>query len=223
MSRKKRYMAVKNKKYSQVGERIRELRGKLSQEEFAKKLGVSFRTYQRYDTGERIPHPHVLSRIAEKFNTTVDWILTGNLNIEKSITLELAKKSFHLKDLAEELEKINVCILKLKLAEAKQGATEEELKKISMISGDEEKLLDFVRKFAQENIGEAEQVKHFEQISSRSPLYTILLRIEKMFNKGEKNKIDVIKAVLTALESDKDDKREKVFEVVKALIDYSID
>jgi len=208
------------RKYIQIGERLKELRGDLSQEEFAKEIGVSHKGYQRYESGERVPHPHVLSKIAEKFDTTVDWILTGNLNIEKAIILEWAKKSHHLEDLADELEGITTRILKLKVAEAKENATEEELEKISKIvaeAEDEKKFLDLVRKRIADSIEDALEVKHFDQISQRSPLYSIFRQIEKIFNKGEKAKIDAIKTLLTAFESNKDDVRAKI-DVLKAFV-----
>ena len=97
-------MDVNSKKYVQVGERLRELRGKISQEEFAKKISIPFRTYQRYEVGERIPHPHVLTRIAEIFDTTTDWILTGNLNIEKARMTERLKRMSYLEDIVENFE-----------------------------------------------------------------------------------------------------------------------
>ena len=210
-------MVVETKKYLQVGERLKELRENLSQEEFAKKIGVSFRTYQRYEVGERIPHPHVLSKIAGLFGTTIDWILTGNLNIEKAIILERAKESHYLEDLVERLEGITARIVKLKFAEAKENATEEELEKISKMVEDEKKFLDLVRKLIADNIEDAKEVKHFEQISQRSPLYSIFRQIEKIFNKGEKTKIDALKILLAAFESDKGDNRAKI-EAFKALV-----
>lgn len=210
-------MDIEVKKYSQVGERLKELRGNLSQEEFAKKIGISFRTLQRYEVGERIPHPHVLSKIAEKFDTTVDWILTGNLNIEKALILEGAKRSHYLEDLVEKLEEIRARTFRLKLIEGKENATEEEMEKISKILEDENIFLNLMRKMIEENVEQAKEVKYFEQISHHSPLYSIFRQIEKMFNKGEKAKIDAIKTLLTAFESNKDDNRPKI-NVFKALV-----
>lgn len=198
-------------------DRLRELRGTLSQEEFSKKIGVSLRAYQRYESGERVPHPHVLSKTAELYNTTVDWILTGDLNIEKAIILEYAKMSSYFEDIVEKLEQITARRLKLKLAQAKENATEEEQEKISKIFEDEKTFLDLMKKIIKENKEEAEEVKHFNQISSRSPLYSIFRQIEKIFNKGEKVKIDAIKVLLAAFESKKDDDRAKI-EVFKVLV-----
>ncbi len=94
------------KKYLQVGERLRELREKLriSQEEFAKRLQISPRGYQKYEAGERVPHPHKLTKIAEMCDTTVDWILTGELNIDKARMMERLKRAHTMEELVEQLE-----------------------------------------------------------------------------------------------------------------------
>lgn len=186
--------------------RLRELRGTLSQEEFSKKIGVSLRAYQRYESGERVPHPHVLSKIAELCDTTIDWILTGDLNVEKAIILEWAKKTHYLEDLVEKLEQITVRTLKLKLA----AVPKEEQETISKIYKDEKSFLVLVKKLIEENIKEAKEVKHFEQISHRSPLYSIFRQIERLFNKGETAKIEALKTLLSAFESDPDDDKAKI-------------
>lgn len=186
--------------------RLRDLRGTLSQEEFSKKIGVSLRAYQRYESGERVPHPHVLSKIAELCDTTIDWILTGDLNVEKAIILEWAKKTHYLEDLVEKLEQITVRTLKLKLA----AVPKEEQETISKIYKDEKSFLVLLKKLIEENINEAKEVKHFEQISHRSPLYSIFHQIERLFNKGETAKIEALKTLLSAFESDPDDDKAKI-------------
>ncbi len=60
-----------------VGERIRAVRGKQTQTEFANLLGVKKQNYiSRYERG-RIPSPDLLVRIAEVGRVTTDWLLTG--------------------------------------------------------------------------------------------------------------------------------------------------
>ena len=61
----------------EIGQRIRRLRGPLSQKEFAAKLGISFRTYQNYEAGKRMPHARVLNEMARMLSLPVEWILTG--------------------------------------------------------------------------------------------------------------------------------------------------
>jgi transcriptional regulator with XRE-family HTH domain len=60
-----------------VGERIRAVRGKRTQTEFAKTIGVKKQNYiSRYERG-RIPSPDLLLRIATTGRVSIDWILTG--------------------------------------------------------------------------------------------------------------------------------------------------
>lgn len=62
---------------SQVGQRIRRIRGKINQTDFAKMIGVRKQNYvSRYEHG-RIPNPELLVRIAQHGKVTVDWLLTG--------------------------------------------------------------------------------------------------------------------------------------------------
>ena len=59
-----------------IGERIKTVRGSLSQKDFAKKIGVHLTTVQLYESGN-IPKGDVLQRIKEKFGVSIDWLLTG--------------------------------------------------------------------------------------------------------------------------------------------------
>jgi transcriptional regulator with XRE-family HTH domain len=60
-----------------VGERIRAVRGKRTQTEFARTIGVKKQNYiSRYERG-RIPSPDLLLRIATTGRVSIDWLLTG--------------------------------------------------------------------------------------------------------------------------------------------------
>jgi len=65
------------KEHSDIGQRLKILRGSLSQTEMGKLFDMPLRTYQSYEYGQRVPPSHALSSIARKFGTTVEWILTG--------------------------------------------------------------------------------------------------------------------------------------------------
>ncbi len=68
---------MKNVSKTQVGQRIRAIRGKMNQTDFAKMIGVRKQNYvSRYEHG-RIPNPELLVRIATYGKVTVDWLLTG--------------------------------------------------------------------------------------------------------------------------------------------------
>ncbi len=60
----------------QVGDRIKDVRGRLTQEQFARMLGVKQNYVCRYEKG-RIPAPELLLKIAHYGKVTVDWLLTG--------------------------------------------------------------------------------------------------------------------------------------------------
>ncbi|MBI3599757.1 MAG: helix-turn-helix transcriptional regulator [Nitrospinae bacterium] len=78
------------KKFStEVGERLKEIRGDLTQQEFADIFKVKQNYISRYETG-RIPNPKLLLKIAEYGGVTVDWILTGN---SEKKTQDMVKES----------------------------------------------------------------------------------------------------------------------------------
>lgn len=66
---------------------MRELRGRLTQEEFAKQLGIkSQQAYQKYERG-RVPKAPILQQIAQRCGVTVDWLL-GNTNVRTAVVAE---------------------------------------------------------------------------------------------------------------------------------------
>jgi transcriptional regulator with XRE-family HTH domain len=65
-------------KFTQIGSRIKELRGLKSQASFAREIGVSLQGYLNYEYGKRVPPGPVLAKIAEIGHATTDWILTGS-------------------------------------------------------------------------------------------------------------------------------------------------
>lgn len=65
----------------QLGERINRLRrtAGLSQEELARRAGVTERQIRRYERGVYTPRAAVLSRIAVALETTADYLLAGQV------------------------------------------------------------------------------------------------------------------------------------------------
>lgn len=62
---------------SAVGTRIRKLRGQITQEEFARGLGISQAQLSKYELGQSAVSLGVLIKLAKKSGGTADWILTG--------------------------------------------------------------------------------------------------------------------------------------------------
>jgi len=59
-----------------ISERIKLIRGSLSQSDFGAQIGVSQSAVQNYESGQ-IPKGDVLQRIRQKFKVNIDWLLTG--------------------------------------------------------------------------------------------------------------------------------------------------
>ena len=72
---------------SEVGERLKKIRGDLTQQEFADILKVKQNYISRYETG-RIPNPKLLLKFAEYGGVTVDWILAGDSETDKIDTVK---------------------------------------------------------------------------------------------------------------------------------------
>ena len=67
-----------NPDLSALGRRLRELRGfHLTQEEFAKELGVSQSQLSKYERGVAAPPADILFVVKKRFRVSVDWLLTG--------------------------------------------------------------------------------------------------------------------------------------------------
>lgn len=55
-----------------LGNSVKKLRGNISQSEFAEIFGVNLRTYQRYESGERIFPDEVLDKITKKYKLNLE-------------------------------------------------------------------------------------------------------------------------------------------------------
>ena len=60
-----------------IGQRIKELRGKLSQKEYANKFGIALNTLRNYESGERTPNVEFLCALAESTGVSIQWLVTG--------------------------------------------------------------------------------------------------------------------------------------------------
>lgn len=74
-----RQMALEKQLVAQrLGQQIARHRARLrlTQEEAAAKVGVTHRAYQRWESGESMPYPRNIERIAEAFEVEVDELLS---------------------------------------------------------------------------------------------------------------------------------------------------
>jgi len=60
-----------------IGSRIRTLRGKERQDDFAPFLGIAQSQLSRIERGTVAPSVEVLLRLRDRYGKSVDWILTG--------------------------------------------------------------------------------------------------------------------------------------------------
>ncbi|MER2008781.1 MAG: helix-turn-helix transcriptional regulator [Psychrobacillus sp.] len=81
-------------------ENLKKLRGKQTQEEVAKKLGISRARYSHYENGIREPDNELLQAIANLYEISVDSLLGRNENLS-NINAKLLKGE---KDIAKRLE-----------------------------------------------------------------------------------------------------------------------
>jgi len=70
---------AKDYPYKEVGNRLKILRdmNKLSQPQFATLLGISLRSYQRYEHGERLPGLKILPKVSEITLADATWVISG--------------------------------------------------------------------------------------------------------------------------------------------------
>ncbi len=61
-----------------VGKRIRQLRGKMLQEELARRLGISQGQLSKIERGQLPPAALTLIVLSEEFGKPVDWLLRGD-------------------------------------------------------------------------------------------------------------------------------------------------
>ena len=81
---------------NEIVSRLKLIRAKsgLSQTSFAKELGVSSGNVGMWETGKALPGAIALIAISQKFDCTIDWILTGSAStiINMDILPEINKK-----------------------------------------------------------------------------------------------------------------------------------
>lgn len=108
------------------GKRIKKLRKqrKWTQKELAAKLNVRFPQLNKYEGGLHVPPLEKIIQLAEIFDITVDYLLTGNHSEEKPLhnirLLERfhAMENFHNEDLEAIIRLIDAFIVKNKVENA---------------------------------------------------------------------------------------------------------
>lgn len=68
-----------------LGSRIRFVRGALSQEIFAAKLGISKGSLGGYERDENLPNSDIILKICQETNVSAEWLLQGGEGGQKSV------------------------------------------------------------------------------------------------------------------------------------------
>jgi SOS-response transcriptional repressor LexA len=60
-----------------IGQRIEQVRGRLTQHAFAKSVGISKSTLIRYEREDRLPDAETIARVCETYKVDFTWLITG--------------------------------------------------------------------------------------------------------------------------------------------------
>jgi phage repressor protein C with HTH and peptisase S24 domain len=79
-----------------IGERLKQVRGAMSQDEMAKALGVHKNTVANYEKGDRVPDAEYLMKVVEKIEgVDAGWLLTGKEPARKGVRVEEPEGKWH--------------------------------------------------------------------------------------------------------------------------------
>jgi len=95
-------------------EHMRNVRGDLTQSAFCRKMGIPLTTYQRYETGERVPNIDILAKIVRRTGISADTLLGLKHKAGKQGVLD--KKDLIIAQQAEELKKLRQKIKNARLS-----------------------------------------------------------------------------------------------------------
>lgn len=84
-----------------MGKRLKELRGKQTQEKVANELGISRGRYSHYENEHVQPDNDLLQRIADLYNVSVDYLL-GRTDDKTKVLSEGARELYKAIDLSED-------------------------------------------------------------------------------------------------------------------------
>lgn len=91
--------------YKDIGDRLKRVRGNLSQTKFSSMLSIKQAQYNRYETGKVRPPVHILERILQLTGVSMDWILVGKEGQANTGSFERRSLCRHIlaKDIARKL------------------------------------------------------------------------------------------------------------------------
>ncbi|MBQ7607508.1 MAG: helix-turn-helix domain-containing protein [Desulfovibrionaceae bacterium] len=66
-----------------ISERITQVRGNLTQRDFAQKLGINANTLRSYENGRSLPNQEFLKQVCVQFSVSPSWLLLGRGAMEE--------------------------------------------------------------------------------------------------------------------------------------------
>lgn len=93
------------RKFPMIGERLKKLRGKKSQEAVSEKIGISRARLSHYETGRSEPDSETLKKLADYYDVSTDFLITGIENESISVAGQEVKLSPEELKVFEELKK----------------------------------------------------------------------------------------------------------------------
>jgi len=65
-----------------IGDRIRQIRGRRSRAEFAEELGIHPQTLYMYEKGKRVVDVELVRDLCEKYQVSVEWLIFGDRELQ---------------------------------------------------------------------------------------------------------------------------------------------
>lgn len=120
-----------------IGNRLKQVRGKLSGEQFAAQFGLNAQTIYRYERGTRKPGTKFLQMVANKTGVSLEWLIAGDGTSSLPL-LDGKKESFSIIDRsANSLDRQDSCTQcarlesRLEKMEERLEALEQERREVS--------------------------------------------------------------------------------------------
>lgn len=89
-----------------IGSRFKLIRGSMKQADFAKLLGINRSYVSQVETNEIKPSIEYLTKVAQRFNVSIDWLLLGKDNVtnqDNSVIQSVLEDNEHAKKFVKEL------------------------------------------------------------------------------------------------------------------------
>lgn len=184
---------VREYNLNSAGGRLRLLRHTNSQQDFAKRLGVSFSAYQNYEYDKRMPPDSMLEKIEEELNVPREWVLTGKFSVYELTDLQ------DVKDLIELDKKTRKTLIdKLRLADIYRRSHRAYWSRRIKHEKEFKQARDDKR-FARDKVEFQKYIELLEVHDKDIELWDLFTGLAEIYEGGDRQKIEAVKTFLDAL------------------------